>query len=648
MATQEDDLADVPIHNAEVGASVPSVEEARVDSSKNRPTSRCHKWGVLAAVVTVIAVVILGVSLGVRNSNSKQESGSPPNDEEKSPQDVGPALEDIIDYLVKSGVSSRSDLEDESSPQNMAAAWMAKNDSLYLSVPGEDAKSSSGYRFVSRYVLVLLWHVLDGKRWTNQFGFLKARDECLWNDPLKVRLPNGDEEVAPGGVYCDGEGNLDSIHLDSNNLRGTLPAELGFLTTAKTFGFNTNIVTGSFPSEFCKLTGLRSLGLSHNDLSLEIPSCVSKLSDLRVLMLSDNALRGKLPDLSGFTEMVTLLLDDNDLTGDISTMLAGMTRLKYLYIEDNDFGLELDANFLNSSTELLEVDISNCGFSGPAPWHLLDLSSLRLLDMNGNSFTEQIPSDIPVNSALKMLSFHKNQIGGALPASISNLKSLRHLDASSNLLSGPMTSELGQLTDLRYLFLAENDWDEGPIPDTFSALSSLEELSLKSTNRNGTIPAFLGLFSNIVLLDLASNSLQGNIPSSWGDLLKKLQFLLLNQNQDIIGAVPPSFSNLIDLRAVFLDETGISGSLQPFCVLPGFMPSASKNKKDMLIADCKNNPNLTCDCCDICCDPSTNEGTCNPNNAIASLSLEWESSFARDDYEFGPDLVYEDRQNIPL
>ena len=88
-----------------------------------------------------------------------------------------------------------------------------------------------------------------------------------------------------------------------------------------------------------------------------------------------------------------------------------------------------------------------------------------------------------------------------------NIRSLKHLDLSANELVGEIPIELSQLNNLTYLFLANNGFDEGPIPPFVFGYDNLRELSLKQTRRTGTISGLIETMDKLVGLDLGSNGL---------------------------------------------------------------------------------------------------------------------------------------------
>ena len=88
--------------------------------------------------------------------------------------------------------------------------------------------------------------------------------------------------------------------------------------------------------------------------------------------------------------------------------------------------------------------------------------------------------------SLSLLAFYENPITGSFPTkTIGNLVELDHLDLTSTLFTGGMPSEIGALTKLTYLFMAGMNFTAGTIPDEYQSLTSLEDLSLKRSQRTG-------------------------------------------------------------------------------------------------------------------------------------------------------------------
>jgi hypothetical protein len=118
----------------------------------------------------------------------------------------------VINYLVKEGISHRADLEKAGSPQSYAADWIANEDDMNLAVPDSDS-TALGYDFVTRYVLSVIWFGMGGSSWMFQYGFNSKNHHCFWNTAVPVQTSSG-IDFQPGGVYCENGGaRIAAIHL---------------------------------------------------------------------------------------------------------------------------------------------------------------------------------------------------------------------------------------------------------------------------------------------------------------------------------------------------------------------------------------------------------------------------------------------------
>ncbi|MDE2646270.1 MAG: M66 family metalloprotease [Bacteroidota bacterium] len=119
---------------------------------------------------------------------------------------------------------------------------------------------------------------------------------------------------------------------------------------------------------------------------------------------------------------------------------------------------------------------------------------------------------------------------------------------SGNSLTGEIPSDLGQLSRLQHLYLNANSLT-GSIPPEFGNLAQVRTLWLFDNGLTGSIPPELGNLTQVADLALSNNFLTGSIPSEL-DRLTSLQWLLINDNNDLTGLLPRSFikNNLAGLR----------------------------------------------------------------------------------------------------
>mmetsp|Transcript_26697 Transcript_26697/g.62701 ORF Transcript_26697/g.62701 Transcript_26697/m.62701 type:complete len:957 (-) Transcript_26697:114-2984(-) len=143
------------------------------------------------------------------------------------------------------------------------------------------------------------------------------------------------ENYIPSGV-----GSLTgatSLPLAGNfTLEGTIPIEIGNLTSLEQLVITEGDLTGVIPNVIGSLANLTNLDLSSNLLTGNIPPELAALSGLIVFGLGNNDLRGTIPTQLGLlTNLITLDLSNNELTGLVPTELQQLTSLKKLFLNGN-------------------------------------------------------------------------------------------------------------------------------------------------------------------------------------------------------------------------------------------------------------------------------------------------------------------------
>ena len=213
---------------------------------------------------------------------------------------------------------------------------------------------------------------------------------------------------------------------------------------------------GSVPAELGRLSTLSSLDLRNSGLSGPIPPELGDLANLQNLYLHGNTLDGEIPaELGDMTGLRSLWLHSNDLTGEIPEELGDLENLRDLNLHSNSL-------------------------DGAIPGELGDLSSLTRLRLHRNDLSGAIPSELGSLSSLESLWLHGNMLTGSIPAELGDLEELERLWLSENELSGPIPQELGELSSLVQWRLAGDDHQfTGCIP---AGLASVEDTDIDSLN----------------------------------------------------------------------------------------------------------------------------------------------------------------------
>ncbi|XP_020885124.1 receptor-like protein 12 [Arabidopsis lyrata subsp. lyrata] len=206
------------------------------------------------------------------------------------------------------------------------------------------------------------------------------------------------------------------------------------------------------------------------------------------------------------------------------------------------------------------LDLSHNNFtSSSLPSEFGNLNKLEVLSLSFNSFLGQVPSSFSNLSMLYQLDLSQNDLTGSFPL-LQNLTKLTLLDLSHNHFSGTLNpnSSLFELHRLRYLNLEVNNFSSS-LPSEFGYLNNLEVFSLSSSGFFGQVPPTISNLTQIKLLYLDQNKLTGTIPLVQN--LTNLSVLNLYKN-DFSGTIPSSLFTNPYLFYLDLRENNLTGSIE--------------------------------------------------------------------------------------
>ncbi len=291
--------------------------------------------------------------------------------------------------------------------------------------------------------LKALYTSTNGDNWTNNSGWSQVTGTT---PPANCNLGNMHR------VILDANNRVSKLLLYTNNLTGSIPAELGGLTHLKDLTLSSNSLTGSIPVELGDLADLTKLNLNSNDLSGTIPSELGNLDNLEILVLGLNQLTGPIPaELGDLANLINLNLRTNQLSGPIPPELGGLANLTIMSLGINQLSGSIPSE-LGGLANLTNLSLYTNMLNGNIPPELGDLNNLGLLWLYGNQLAGAIPPELGDLSNLTTLRLNSNQLTGDIPADLSDLSSLAELHLQTNLLTGnfpPVFGNLGSLTDLQ-------------------------------------------------------------------------------------------------------------------------------------------------------------------------------------------------------
>ena len=220
-------------------------------------------------------------------------------------------------------ISDATDLRRTSTPQGKAVDWLVYVDSMYL-CPDDTY-------LIQRYVLAVLYYATNGHQ-----GWLtcsRAGDVAANDCPQTTkRFLSNYHECTWAGIGCNGSNFVTRIAFEDNGLSGTIPAEIGALSSLKTLRMERGKLSGSLPATLGDLTNLEKLDLDYNNLWGTLPSTLDRLTNLKLIDLNSNDLSGSIDVLAGLSNLFFVQLQSNFFSGTVSEAFVSLSQLrKYLF-----------------------------------------------------------------------------------------------------------------------------------------------------------------------------------------------------------------------------------------------------------------------------------------------------------------------------
>ncbi|KAL8237957.1 hypothetical protein R6Q59_019038 [Mikania micrantha] len=218
-----------------------------------------------------------------------------------------------------------------------------------------------------------------------------------------------------------------NISLLANHLTGSIPKELGNLSSLTTLTVEDNMMSGTIPTELGNLASIERFFLNSNSFSGELPASFAKLTTIMEFRIGGNNFSGKIPDYIGqWQRLKTLRIQASGLDGPIPPSITLLANLSDLRISDLGGPDSLCPPFGNTSLKTLIL--RNCKLFG------------------------NLPDSFPL-SGLKVLDFSFNKLNGTIPNGFTDLKKTSYIYLTGNLLSGTVPDwmlSLGEKIDLSY------------------------------------------------------------------------------------------------------------------------------------------------------------------------------------------------------
>jgi Leucine-rich repeat (LRR) protein len=593
-------------------------------------------WMAFGIFAVVAASVIAGVCFsGNCGSNASDDP-------------LNPEVENAISAFVNDINFFEQDIfANGTSAESQALKWLVR-DNFFLNASSLKTLNSQidndvSFHVHQRYPLLVLWFQqfdINGKlvnKWTDRSGWLQVESECDWfgitcdsnGSVTEILFYNYETDVANGyvGSIPPDIGLLTSLRnfsMRSNDVTGTIPDSIGNCSQMYLFDIRGNSVTGTLPSFWSIWTYLHYLDVTRNELTVDslLESVVSTFVNNITYLDQEVLVNGTSAESRALTWLIqadslfasnrsALMALDSQIDNEVGFRVRQRYALATLWFQQVD-----EEGIFIKTWETITVWLSTneCewfGISCDANLYVTEISFYNYDTDVSNNYVGSIPPDIGLLTSLEWFSMRNNVVTGSIPESIGHCSRMKLFDVSGGIVVGTIPSSLGQWTEIS-IFDLSNNAIFGTVPESASVWTSLVSFSVFENRLSGSIPSFLGQWRNLELLDFSTNMLTNTIPDGVGKLVN-MTVLGTSYNR-LMGTLPSSLGKLTALTAFYVQENSLTGTIPPSIGnwsqikvasfemndFMGTMPPeicANIRAGDSLSSDCQVN----CTCCTVSC-----------------------------------------------
>ncbi|KAL3619768.1 hypothetical protein CASFOL_034680 [Castilleja foliolosa] len=393
---------------------------------------------------------------------------------------------------------------------------------------------------------------------TDQNALLVFKNTITWNAMLAKNWSSNTSVCNWIGVSCGiKHQRVISLNISGFALSGTLPSHLGNLTFLRYLNISSNDFTGPIPYELSRLYRLKKIDMGVNSFTGKIPSWFGALPQLENLSLHNNTFSGTIPEeIANCSYLQILNLNFNKyLTGPIPYGLFNLSSIKEIRIWYNELSGTLPSDMCNNLPNLSWLSLSDNQIEGQIPRNIWKCRVLEVLSLSHNRLNGEIPSEIGSSSMLRRLYLGFNGFKSGVPVEFGNLSRLEKL----NIPLEPIPKQLGNCTSLKSIYLRDNQLT-GELPQELGHLAFLEEPSVSNNSLSSSIPSSIFNISSLKYLELSKNRFSGKLVLPGNLNLEKLYLF----DNELSGEIPSSITNASMLTLLLLSNNSFSGSIPNF------------------------------------------------------------------------------------
>jgi hypothetical protein len=394
----------------------------------NTPRRKAIFLSMLGILAIVAAVLIAGACFSGKcgskdnGKNLSTETKSPTIQPTASPTAAPTGIDVVVEGVVSAFVNNISYFGQEifvngTNAESAALKWIIQEDPLFandrsgLLTINSLSDNEVSFRVRQRFPLVTFWfQQMDEegdfvKTWSNIVGWL-GKSECEWY-----------------GIDCvnrsvTGISFYNSATKVANNYAGSIPPDIGLLTSLQVFSMYDNDVTGTIPESIGRCSQMKQFDIARGSVKGTLPSSLGQWTDVYYIDVSENEIIGTFPESAdSWTNITYISLAQNQLSGSIPSFIGQWSSIKVLYFSVNKF-------------------------AGSIPDEVGNLGNISFFDLGMNLLTGSLPSSIGFLTSTVYFFVNENRLTGTIPPSIGNWSRIQQAFFEMNDFTGELPPEI--------------------------------------------------------------------------------------------------------------------------------------------------------------------------------------------------------------
>jgi hypothetical protein len=227
------------------------------------------------------------------NAPTKAPTKSPTKAPTKTPTEAPTPTHSLLTSFINNiTLSNRTIAANGPTPEDQALKYLIEMDTTFSFSQLLELNSMMNnvvqFRIRQRYALLTLWfqQTFTNTRWSRRNLWQLNRNECDGNwEGINCASINLGGDVGTQRVVFE-------ISLFSNNVKGTIPADLGLLTELNFLYLSGNALTGTLPASIGQWTALLVFTVSNNALTGTIPASIGNWSQIWYAYFFENNFTG--------------------------------------------------------------------------------------------------------------------------------------------------------------------------------------------------------------------------------------------------------------------------------------------------------------------------------------------------------------------